>query len=307
MNLITEKTQSMRDDYLGLSYASLRNSFLQLDYLTTAGPRLVGLYLIGRSENLLAELPSVVAKTPLGDFRFLGGHRLWHAPEALPRTYEPDDSGLTLEETGTGVMLYGRLESSTGIQKLMHIELKQDTPAVIIRHTLINHGAWPVELAAWAITQFPLGGVAILPQPTGLSDAAGLLPNRRVILWPYTRWSDERLSLDEEYIFIQGLAKLPPIKIGYANSRGWLGYYRDGVFFCKRIPHYLPDTYPDFGANSECFCDNHFLELESLGPLTRLEPGEALQHIETWELYPIEDRLSTQDSLIQAVERLNLG
>lgn len=297
----------MRDDYFGLSYDSLRNPFLQLDYLITAGPRLVGLYLAGRSENLLAELPSAVVKTPLGNFRFLGGHRLWHAPEAHPRTYEPDDSGLTFEEIESGVLLHGRQELSTGIQKSMHIALKPDAPALTIRHTLTNHSAWPVELAAWAITQFPLGGVAILPQPTGLSDAAGLLPNRQLILWPYTRWSDERLSLDDEYILIQGLSQLPPIKIGYANSRGWIGYYRDAVFFCKRIQVYRQVTYPDYGANSECFCNNQFLELESLGPLTWLEPGEMVQHIETWELYPIEDRPQTQDSLIQAVERLNLG
>ncbi len=297
----------MRDDYLGLPYNSLRNPFLQLDYLTTAGPRLVGLYLAGRSENLLAELPNVISKTPLGDFRFLGGHRLWHAPEAHPRTYEPDNGGLAFQETESGVFLYGRLESSTDIQKSMQIDLKPDAPAVVIQHTLTNHSAWPVELAAWAITQFPLGGVAILPQPTGPSDPAGLLPNRRLILWPYTRWSDERLSLDEEYILIQGISQLPPVKIGYANSCGWLGYYRDGVFFCKRIPAYRQDNFPDFGVNSECYCNNQFLELESLGPLTRLEPGEALQHIETWELYPIDDRLPTQDSLIQAVARLNLG
>ena len=83
----------MRDDYFGLPYNSLRNPFLQLDYLTTAGPRLVGLYLAGRSENLLAELPNVISKTPLGDFRFLGGHRLWHAPEAHPRTYDRITAG----------------------------------------------------------------------------------------------------------------------------------------------------------------------------------------------------------------------
>lgn len=297
----------MREDYYGMPYESLRNPFLQLDYLTAAGPRLVGLYLAGRSENLLAELPSLVAKTPFGDFRFLGGHRLWHAPEAHPRTYVPDDHGLIVEGSQTGVCLLGRLETSTGIQKSMHVELKSDSPAVIIRHTLANHGVWPVELAAWAITQFPLGGVAILPQPTVLYDAAGLLPNRRLILWPYTRWSDERLSLGEEYILVQGSSRLPPLKIGYANSNGWLGYYRDGVFFCKRLPAFRQDTYPDYGVNSECYCNDQFLELESLSPIARLEPGETVQHIETWELYPIEDRLPTQNSLIQAVERLNLG
>jgi hypothetical protein len=86
-----------------------------------------------------------------------------------------------------------------------------------------------------------------------------------------------------------------------------MGYLRNGVLFCKRASPYGQASYPDFGANTECFCNDRFLELETLSPLTRLEPGESLQHLETWEVYRLEDRLPAQESLIQAVERLNLG
>ena len=36
----------------------------------------------------------------------------------------------------------------------------------------------------------------------------------------------------------------------------------------------------------EVYVWNRFLELETLGPLVRLEPGAATTHVETWEFYP---------------------
>ncbi|MFV9672187.1 MAG: hypothetical protein ACNYZH_03085, partial [Acidimicrobiia bacterium] len=45
------------------------------------GPRIVGLR-VSDGENLFAELPELVIERPGGaPFRFLGGHRLWLAPE----------------------------------------------------------------------------------------------------------------------------------------------------------------------------------------------------------------------------------
>ena len=113
----------MKKDYYGLPIQSIHNPFLTLDYLTEAGPRLVGLYLNGNPQNLLAELPDLIEKTPYGEFHFLGGHRLWHAPEAFPRTYIPDNQGLVIEDAYQGVKLRGALETATGIQKIMQIEL----------------------------------------------------------------------------------------------------------------------------------------------------------------------------------------
>jgi len=44
-------------------------------------------------------------------------------------------------------------------------------------------------------------------------------------------------------------------------------------------------TYPDMGACFEMFANADVLELETLGPLTKLAPGESLRHVERWSLY----------------------
>src|SRR5690349_20101630 len=64
-----------------LPSASIENEFLRVEYLTTTGPRMIGLYARGVEGNLLAETPEVHWPTPRGEYYLRGGHRLWTAPE----------------------------------------------------------------------------------------------------------------------------------------------------------------------------------------------------------------------------------
>lgn len=274
----------MSEDFHGLPTRSLENKHLHLEYLTSAGPRIVRLVLAGTSENLLAELPGLGIPTALGRYTLYGGHRLWHAPEATPRSYVPDDAPVSIEALPDGVRLTQPTEALTGIRKSLEIRLQPDRPAVTVRHRLVNEGVWPIELAPWAITQLPLGGVAILPQLTRPLDRDGLLPNRQLVLWPYTRWKDARLSFDDDAILMRADPQLPPCKIGYFSHQGWVGYLRNGVLFRKTFEPRPAAPHPDFGCNAEFYCCDQFIEMETLAPLTRLEPGQGVDHLETWQL-----------------------
>ena len=262
---------------------TLQNDFLTLEYLTHS-LRISGLTPKGKT-NLFADLshePPI--STPYGDFHFRGGHRLWHAPESMPRTYAPDTGELKITELSDGVILETQTEPGTGIRKRIEIRLAPDQPSVTLTHTLINDGLWAVELAPWAITQFRLGGTALLPLPVGNVDAAGLLPNRQLSFWSYTRLNDPRLSLRDDFILFHADA-LPPFKIGYFNPHGWLAYYVDDILFKKTFGALSNATYPDNNSNAELYCDHRFVELESLSPLVKLEPGAETHHRETWEVF----------------------
>jgi hypothetical protein len=276
----------MADDFHGFIVKSLDNGFMRLDYLINAGPRLVRLFRSGSSENLFADVHDITVPTPNGDYSFLGGHRLWHAPENMPGSYVPDNTGLSVEEVAGGVRLSGPTEAPTGIAKAVEVRLALDRAVATLRHELRNDGQHPVELAPWALTQLRLGGTAVLPLPAGPADEAGLLPNRQLTFWPYTSLHDARLDLEDEAVLVRGQAQLPPVKVGYRCPPGWLGYWNAGTFFVKRFRFDAEGRYPDFGCNAETFCNHRFLELESLGPLTVLQPGESVFHTETWELFP---------------------
>ena len=260
----------------------LKNDFLQIEYLTNS-LRVSGLMPAGKA-NMLVDLSSLPpVPTPWGDFHFRGGHRLWHSPEAMPRTYAPDTGELKINEIPNGVDLETQTEPGTGIRKRIEIRLAADKPSVTLTHTLINDGLWPVELAPWTITQFRLGGTVILPMPIGNVDAVGLLPNRQISLWPYARINDPRLGLRDDYIIFKADA-LPPFKMGYFNPHGWLAYWFDGVLFRKTFGASSAATYPDNNCNAEIYCNDQFVELESLAPLTMLNPGAAVTHVETWDV-----------------------
>ncbi|MBE0670990.1 MAG: hypothetical protein IH588_10410 [Anaerolineales bacterium] len=262
----------------------LKNDFLEIEYLTDS-LRISGLTPSGKT-NLLANLSHLApVPTPWGDFYFRGGHRLWHSPEAMPRTYVPDTGEVTITDLSDGVILEMQTEAGTGIRKRIELRIAADKPFVTLTHTLINDGLWAVELAPWAITQFRLGGTAILPQAVGNVDAAGLLSNRQFSLWPYTRINDPRLNLRDDFIIFHADALLPPFKIGYFNPHGWLAYWMDGVLFKKTFSALTNSTYPDNNSNAELFCNNEFVELESLSPLVKLNPGESVEHVETWEVF----------------------
>jgi hypothetical protein len=275
----------MSGEFYGLPTGALESRYLRLEYLASAGPRIVRLALAGSERNLLVELPDLRLPTPLGGFALRGGHRLWHAPEGMPRSYAPDDGGLDVTELALGVRLEQPTESITGVQKSIEVRLDPNRPAVVLRHQLRNNGIWPIELAPWAITMLPLGGLAIFPQQTAPLDAPALLPNRHLVLWPYTSWRDPRLQLHDDYALIQADSAAPACKIGYLNRQGWVAYLRESVLFIKRFTPRTGAPHADFGCNVESYCGDQFIEVETLGPLARLEPGETVEHEETWEIH----------------------
>jgi hypothetical protein len=292
----------MTGDFYGLPTCIMCNRHLRLEFLAEAGPRIVRLMLAGSSENLLAEVPDMHWTTPNGEYYVRGGHRLWHAPEAIPRSSVPDNDGLTIEERDGAVHLSQPPEPVTAIRKSIEIRLDEERPAVTVSHELRNGGAWPIELAPWAITQLPLGGVAILPQPRGPMDDDGVMPNRHLVLWPYTRWQDPRLVLDDEHVLVEARPEPSAFKIGYMNHHGWVGYLRAGVLFVKRFQPQPRAWHADLGCNAEVYCSDRYIELETLGPLSRLEPGQSVTHVETWELYPDVAAPQTPEQIQAAVK-----
>jgi len=271
-------------NFYGYPTRHLSSRLLELDCLETAGPRIVRLHYKG-SPNLLAEVPNIYTPTPYGDYHYMGGHRLWHAPEAMPRSYIPDNDGLTIIEINDGLILDGKTEPGTSIHKQIEIHLHPDHPTVSLTHTLVNQGLWDVEISPWALTMFRLGGTVILPTQDGQTSLNGLLPNRHFSLWPYSHINDPRLRLEDEFILLNAKPNLPSFKIGTFDPLGWVAYWLDGILFRKSFNVYPDFTYPDFNCNAETYCDSDFVELESLAPLTKLAPGDSVRHSETWELY----------------------
>ena len=293
--------------YLNLDCIRLVNEVLELIVTRSVGPRIIRLSRPG-GHNLLAELPGAELDCPdAGTLKLWGGHRLWHAPEVRRRTYLPDDQPVSITKIEYGVEVVQPTEIRTGIQKSMRISLPEAGAAkVIVDHTLKNDGMWPVELAPWAITQLKPGGVAILPQFTGPADPDGLLPNRRLALWPYTDVNSPHIGWGNRFILVHANLTKNALKLGFPNPAGWLAYYVDRTLFVKQAAFQPGADYFDFGSSSECYCRAEFIELETLGPRTKLAPGQAVTHREVWRLYGEVDFEPAEESAQALAKRLRL-
>jgi len=269
--------------FLGQECIVLKNDSLQLLVARSVGPRILSLR-FREGHNLLAELPDFVTERPDGiPYHFYGGHRLWISPEHPLRSYALDDRAVDISPVGdAGLLVRKAVEPETGIEKSILLELQPDKPVLTLTHRLANRASTPVECAPWAITQFRTGGVALLPQAR---TQTGLLPNRFLSFWPYADISSPHLSLGNDLILLRADLEAP-FKLGFPNPRGWLAYWLDGVLFVKRAGFDPCGRYSDFGCSSECYCNQRFLELETLAPLHQLERGASVAHRETWELYP---------------------
>jgi hypothetical protein len=53
-------------------------------------------------------------------------------------------------------------------------------------------------------------------------------------------------------------------------------------------------VHTDFGTNVQLYCDENNIELESLGALVTLEPGETAFHDELWELRQVEGNVDVE-------------
>ncbi|MGD0273372.1 MAG: hypothetical protein ABSB96_06565 [Gaiellaceae bacterium] len=272
-----------RGDFHGEETLVLENEHLRVEVLAAAGPRIVRVQLAGSSENVLGEVADIGWDTPWGRYRLRGGHRLWFAPENPPLTSAPDEDGLVVEERPHALKLE-RLEPQSKLRKTIEIELAAERAAMTVKHGLRNEGETTVEQAPWAITILPLGGTAILPQQRGPIGESEFLPNRALTFWPYSSVRDSRLELGDKLVLVHGEPAPAPFKIGYLNRAGWAAYLRDGILLRKSFDPQPELEHVDLGSNVEVYCNDRLLELETLAPLSLLEPGAEAGHEERWQL-----------------------
>ena len=271
-------------EYHGHPTRRLENGHCWIEVLADGGPRIVGFGLAGEG-NVLIESPDVSWDNGYGRFELFGGHRLWFAPET-PECSVPDSTGLTLapilDAGGLALRLAGATEAPTGLRKTVEVRLDPDSAAVSVRNEIRNIGSQTFEVSPWGITSLRPGGMAVAPLP-GPADEHLLQPSQVLVLWPYASWSDDRLKIDDRFLAVS-MHPAPRFKIGCLSASGSVGYLTDGLLFVMRFDPALGSAHADKGANLEIFADERMIELESLGPLVRLGPGDATIHDERWEL-----------------------
>ena len=113
-----------------------------------------------------------------------------------------------------------------------------------------------------------------------------LAPTNPLVMWAFTNFSDRRWQLNQKYLLLlQDPKNADPQKAGFFNRDTWGAYLLGSDLFIKHYKAEPGRHYPDFGCSFETFTNADFLELETLGPLSRVAPGASIEHTEHWTLH----------------------
>jgi hypothetical protein len=264
----------------------ISNGTVEVIVTGDVGPRVIRYAFVG-GQNLFKEFTEQLGKSGEPDWQARGGDRVWIAPEDRVKSYAPDNGPVHIEILGDVLEATAPVEPLTGLEKKITVKMAATGTGVEVIHQVRNAGQAPYDLAVWVLTMMAQGGAGIHGFPPRGTHPEVLAPSNPLVMSAFTNLSDPRWNLLQKYLVLhQDPKNAVPQKLGSFNSETWGAYLLYGELFVKRTqPAGSPAAYPDFGCSFETFTNAEFLELETLGPLTKLYPGKSVTHTEHWTLH----------------------
>jgi hypothetical protein len=276
----------------------LSNGIIEAVVVPAIG-RIMQLRLVGDATGTLwenSELDGKVHHADSEEWLNFGGDKCWPAPQSewqqhQDRAWPPptgfDPAPMHAEVTGNTLELSSAVESGWGIQVVRRIELKADQSVLRIQTEYRKLHGTPVKVAVWSITQMQEPERVCM-----LLDPQSKLPGNYVHL----------LAAEPAELRIQGSVlsferhRRAFTKIGSdGSSLAWIG-----ANCVVRIDvEAMPGNYTDGGCHTEIYTNPDplpYVELETLGPLTKMSIGDRIQHNANYTV----TRRSTRDLLDEA-------
>lgn len=245
---------------------------------------------VGRSSPFWED-PAVRGKLPdpaSSDWGNFGGDKTWPSPQAdwgrvTPRGWPPpvafDSMPVEVLVRREGIVLRSPVDPHYGIRTERVLQVPPDGSSMTVITSYEKVSGDPVSVGVWIITQLedPVAAFALLP-------ATSLFPSG------YNRQSGEVLPAN---LTIEGpllsLTRDPDraAKIGMDAERLlWVGTSQMLLIESPRIPG---AEYPDQQSSAEIYTNpdpKPYIELEMLGPVHSLKPGDSIRQTNTYTLLP---------------------
>jgi len=263
----------------------ITNGDVELIVTGDVGPRIIRYGFVG-GQNLFKEYPDQLGKTGEKEFQLRGGDRVWKAPEDHIATWAPDNVPVEITVTPTGLIARAPVEPLTNLQKEIEIGMAPSGSQVRVTHRIRNRSLFTLAFSPWVLTMMAQGGIAVSGFPPRGKHPIDLEATNPLVMWAYTDLSDKRLVFTKKYLTLrQDPTNAVAEKVGLFNPHTWAAYVLNGEAFVKVAQADAAKAYPDFGCSFETFTNNEFLEMETLGALTKVPSGGVVEQTELWRLY----------------------
>lgn len=94
-------------------------------------------------------------------------------------------------------------------------------------------------------------------------------------------------------------------KVGSDSDGPWMIWFKDKLAYVKFFdPMVKRAEYPDEGCSAEVFTSDKklaYLEMEILGPMVTLKPGESTELVERWRLFELTQSVTNDDRVLKAI------
>ena len=203
------------------------------------------------------------------------GSTFWTAPQKewnWPPVQEFDKQAYTIQKKEDNrLVITSPVSQRLGLSVGKDFQIDKKDGAFVITYSIKNEGKEPRRVAPWEISRVPNADGQILFEAV---DS----------IWPADLMTFEKANGASWYKTDEAQQNR---KVN-ADARGWLAYAADGLLLVKRFQD-LKNNEPAPGeAEVQVYVNRgkSYIELESQGAYTLLQPGESLQWTVRWYLMP---------------------
>lgn len=221
------------------------------------------------------------------------GSTFWTSPQKdwnWPPVFEYDKQPYTVEERGSSLVMKSKVSQllKYSITKEFAVDARDN--AFVINYTITNEGDAVRKVAPWEITRVQNdNGLIFFDADVNKITPAGLMNFKAEYggVWYQTDVTNANRKVN-------------------ADGKGWLAYYNNGLLLVKKFQD-LDATQPaPAEAEIQVYVNRGktYIELESQGAYTELQPGKSLTWTVRWYLVPFDGPVTPSKALLKKVKKI---
>lgn len=201
------------------------------------------------------------------------GSTFWTSPQKewnWPPVREHDMAPYSVEQRDGAIIMTSQLSEKFPVIIRKRFEVDEADQCIVVTYTIRNASTEARRVAPWEITRVLAQGTITFEAPVESITPAGLMP-----------FVEKDGLATYEIDHVEGQNR----KIN-ADGKGWLSFERDGLRLTKRFPDLDPSQPAPDEAEIQIYVHqgNAYVELESQGAYTTLQPEEELDWTVRWYL-----------------------
>lgn len=278
----------------GVPAVELTTSALRLVAVHGFGPRLAWFGRPGGDNLLLWDdvaKPRYVRRSPSGDWKLRGGHRLWvhggDAGDENEATYRNDDAAGLCAQTADGFTVTSALDPQTRLRRSMAVRILAEDRLEVV-NTITNEGNMLAGVGAWCLTCTVPGPETRYVIPLGDGSEWDTTTITTFRCWA---GNGSKTFRDDQFEMTDDAYVLTPhgreTKRMVRAPRGVIAMTDPGRDFTFAIstPFDATAALPS-AANIATYVGpgNFMVEMETMGPFSCLKPGRSAVHRQEWRL-----------------------